>query len=172
MKKQIPNLQSNSRMDNWQGRVVNIFIAPEAGAPMQAVEAARAVPGKGLEGDRYFDGKGSFSRWPGPHREMTLIAEEGLAAMEEETGIAFPAAASRRNVLVRGIPLNDLVDQTFQVGDVQLRGIRLAQPCKYLARITEEAVLPGLVDRGGLRARILTEGTIRVGDVVEEVERV
>jgi len=165
----IQYLKSVIHMDSWQGTVVNVFIAPEAAAAMQAVEAAHAVPGKGLEGDRYFDGNGAFSRWPGPHREVTLIAEEGLAAMAEETGIAFPAAASRRNVLVRGVPLNDLVDRTFQVGEVRMRGIRLAQPCKYLARISEEpAVLPGLVNRGGLRARILTAGTIRVGDVVEE----
>lgn len=153
------------------GTVVNIFIAPEAGAPMQAVESVRAVPGRGLEGDRYFDGEGSFSRWPGSHREVTLIAEEGLSAMEEEMGVAFPAPLSRRNVLVRGVPLNDLVNQTFRVGEVEMKGVRLAQPCKYLARVSDEpAVLPGLVNRGGLRASILTEGVIRVGDAVGEVE--
>jgi MOSC domain-containing protein YiiM len=102
---------------------------------------------------------------------VTLIAEEGLTAMKEEMGVAFPAPLSRRNVLVRGVPLNDLVNQTFRVGEVEMKGVRLAQPCKYLARVSDEpAVLPGLVNRGGLRASILTEGVIRVGDAVGEVE--
>ena len=150
----------------WEGRVVGLFIAPAKGAAMQAVEAARAVPGRGLEGDRYFDGAGSFSRWPGPHRDLTLIAEEDLAAMEAE-GIALAPEASRRNVLVRGVPLADLVRQRFWVGDLEVEGSRLCQPCKYLVRLTgEPRLLPGMIGRGGLRARILTEGTVRVGDVI------
>ncbi len=151
----------------WEGLVVNIFITPKAGAPMQAIEAAHAVPGQGLEGDRYFEARGSFSRWPGPHRDVTLIAEEALAEMARETGTTLAAEASRRNVLVRGVPLNDLIKQRFSVGEVVMEGIRLCQPCKYLARIAgEPGVLPGLVNRGGLRARILSEGVIRVGDTV------
>ena len=154
----------------WDGTVVGIFIAPEAGAPMQAVEAVRAVPGRGLEGDRYFEARGSFSRWPGPHRDVTLIAEEGLAAMMRETGAVLTPEASRRNVLVRGVPLNDLIKKTFAVGAVQMEGLRLCQPCKYLARVSgEPAVLPGLIKRGGLRARIVNEGIIRVGDRVRPV---
>ena len=154
----------------WEGVVVNIFTAPEAGAPMQAVEAARAVPGRGLEGDRYFDARGSFSHWPGPHRDVTLIAEEALAEMTRETSTTLAPEASRRNVLVRGVPLNDLIKQRFTVGDVLIEGVRLCQPCKYLARISgEPGVLPGLIKRGGLRARFLNEGAIRIGDAVRPV---
>ncbi len=152
---------------NGDGAVIRIFIAPEAGAPMQAVETARAVPGRGLEGDRYFEARGSFSRWPGPHRDITLIAEEALAEMARETGETLLPEASRRNVLVRGVPLNDLVKKTFWVGEVQMEGLRLCQPCKYLARHSGiPSVLPGLIRRGGLRARILNEGHIHVGDAV------
>ncbi len=159
-------------MDNekpkWAGTVVALFIAPEAGAPMQAIEAARAVPGHGLEGDRYFEARGSFSRWPGPHRDVTLIAEEALAEMARETGTRLAPEASRRNVLVRGVPLNDLIKQSFAVGGVRMEGLRLCQPCKYLARMSgEPGVLPGLIKRGGLRARILNEGVIHVGDAIE-----
>jgi len=134
---------------------------------MQAVEAVRAVPGRGLEGDRYFEARGAFSRWPGPHRDVTLIAEEALAEMARETGIVLTPEASRRNVLVRGVPLNEWINQTFAVGGVRLQGIRLCQPCKYLARLTgEPGVVRALVNRGGLRARILTEDAIRVGDAI------
>ncbi len=87
-----------------------------------------------------------------------------------ETGATLAPEASRRNVLVRGVPLNDLIKQRFWVGEVEMEGIRLCQPCKYLARIADEpGVLPGLVNRGGLRARVLGEGVIRVGDTVRSV---
>ena len=134
---------------------------------MQPIDAARAVPGRGLEGDRYFDHRGSFSRWPGPHRDLTLIAEEALDEMVQEADVRLAPAQSRRNVLTRGVPLNDLVKETFFVGDVRVQGVRLCQPCKYLVRLTgEPGLLPHLVGRGGLRARILEEGLIRAGDVV------
>lgn len=153
------------------GTLVAIYVTPEAGAPMQSVDAVRAVSGRGLEGDRYFDAQGSFSRWPGPHREVSLIAEEGLAAMTAATGVTLPPDQSRRNLLTRGVALDDFLDQEFLVGAVRLRGIRRCQPCKYLARLTETPeVLPGLVNRGGLRARILDGGLLRIGDVIRPVE--
>lgn len=134
---------------------------------MQPIDAARAVPGRGLEGDRYFDHRGSFSRWPGPHRDLTLIAEEALDEMVQEADVRLAPAQSRRNVLTRGVPLNNLVKETFFVGHVRVQGVRLCQPCKYLVRLTgEPGLLPHLVGRGGLRARILEEGLIRAGDVV------
>jgi len=122
----------------------------------------QAVPGRGLEGDRYFAGEGSFSRWPGPRREVSLIAEEALAEMADATGIVLDAADSRRNLLTRGVPLNDLVRTEFTIGPVRLRGIRLCQPCKRLVRLTghSDDLIPALVDRGGLRAQILTEGVL------------
>lgn len=156
----------------WTGTVVRIFTAPEAGAPMVARDAARAVPGRGLAGDRYFKGEGSFSRWPGPRREVTLIAEEALAEMAEQTGIALDPKESRRNVLTRGVPLNDLARVEFTVGPVRMRGMRQCQPCKRLVRLTDhdESLIPALVDRGGLRARILTEGVIHPGDPIRPSE--
>ena len=151
----------------WRGTIEQLFIAPEAGAPMQSVEAVRAVPDRGLEGDRYFAGIGSFSRWPGSHRALTLIAQEALDELTDATGLILPAAESRRNVLTRGVPLNDLIGHRFFLGEVEVEGVRLCQPCKYLVRLTEmPGLLPGLVNRGGLRARILSEGTLRVGVAV------
>ncbi len=155
----------------WTGTVQALFIASEAGAPMESVETVRAVPGLGLEGDRYYKKRGSFSRWAGSHREATLIAIEALEEMTRETGVILPAEQSRRNILTQGVPLNDLIKQTFWVGPVQMKGIRLCQPCKYLVRLTQiPGLLPGLVHRGGLRAQILTEGVIRLGDGVRPVD--
>jgi len=151
----------------FEGTVISINIAPEAEAPMQSVSAVRAVPGQGLEGDRYFDHKGTFSK-PQPDRELTLIEAEAIEALRSEFHVDFGLSASRRNIVTRGVPLNHLVDKEFWIGDVKARGLRLCEPCSHLQRLSHPKVLPGLVHRGGLRAPILTDGMIRVGELVKE----
>ena len=151
----------------FEGTVVSINIAPEAEAPMQSVSEARAVPGRGLEGDRYFDQKGTFSK-PLPDRELTLIEAEAIEAMERELNVDYGLCDSRRNVVTRGVPLNHLVGKEFWIGEVKARGLCLCEPCSHLQKLSHEKVLPGLVHRGGLRAQILTEGLIRVGESVKE----
>ena len=149
----------------FEGTVVSINIAPEAEAPMRSVSEARAVPGRGLEGDRYFDQKGTFSK-PQPDRELTLIEAEAIEAMKHELNVDYGLSDSRRNLVTRGVPLNHLVGREFWVGEVKARGLRLCEPCSHLQKLSHEQVLPGLVHRGGLRAQILSEGMIRVGETV------
>lgn len=124
------------------------------------------MPGKGLEGDRYFRGEGSFSKNPGGGRQVTLVASEMLDLLEREHGITLAPAETRRNLLTRGVSLNDLVGKDFQVGGVRMRGVRLAEPCNHLERLTQAGVLKGLVHRAGLRADILDEGVLHVGDAI------
>ena len=83
--------------------------------------------------------------------------------------MAFTAADARRNVVTLGVRLNDLVGQEFCVGAVRIRGLRLCEPCSYLAKRSVPEVLKGLVHKGGLRAQILSEGVIGVGDRIEAV---
>ncbi len=142
------------------GRVEAIFLAAEHGVLPAAVDSARAVAGKGLEGNRYFD-EGR------PEAELTLIEAEALERLAAEHGIELSAAASRRNVLTRGVGLNDLVGKRFRVGEVECRGIELCEPCSYLESLTEPGVMRGLVHRAGLNAEILTGGILRPGDPVE-----
>ncbi len=151
----------------FEGTVISINIAPEAEAPMQSISEVRAVPGQGLEGDRYFDHKGTFSK-PQPDRELTLIEAEAIEALRKEFQVDFGLSASRRNIVTRGVPLNHLIDKEFWIGDVKARGLRLCEPCSHLQRLSHPKVLPGLVHRGGLRAQILTEGIIRIGEVVKD----
>lgn len=128
------------------------------------------MAGRGLEGDRYHAGKGTFFE-PGKNgQELTLIEEESLAALERETGVELPWADARRNVVTEGIDLNVLVGRRFHVGAVECVGRRLAEPCAHLARLTEPGVLRGLVHRGGLRADILEDGDISVGDAVGAID--
>ncbi len=133
---------------------------------MRSVDRVRAIPGKGLEGDRYFEASGTYSDSPGPGREITLIESEAIEAMARDNEIAIPAGASRRNVVTRGAPLNHLVGREFDVGPVRLLGVRLCEPCSHLESLTSKGLIAGLVHRGGLRAQILTEGEIRVGDPI------
>lgn len=159
----------------WQGSVVSIHLAPAAAATMESVTEARAVPGRGLAGDRYFLGTGLYSPRPSHGgREVTLIEVEAVRALLDgvqnaeghRLGIKLSPAETRRNIATVGVPLNHLVDREFWVGPVLMVGTRLCEPCKHLEGLTQQGVMGGLIHRGGLRARILNEGVIRVGDAV------
>jgi len=152
---------------SMQGSVVEIWTACDAGSPMQAQESATAIADVGLSGDRYGTQDGSFSRPDdGPDRQLTFIAKEELVWLQETHGIDMTAADSRRNILTEGVHLNSLVGQRFSVGEVEVEGMRLCQPCKQLADILGFDFAHLMVNRGGLNCRILTSGTIRVGDAV------
>jgi len=153
-----------------KGHVHSIHVAPRPVAPTQPVREVRAVPGRGLEGDRYFLRTGTFARKEfTPAHELTLIEHEALEALARECSIVLAAGDARRNVVTRGISLNPLVGKTFRIGEVTACGIRLCEPCGHLQNLTPEGTRAGLVHRGGLRAQILTEGVLRVGDVVCDV---
>jgi len=147
--------------------VLQILISPSPDAPMESRDEVHAVPGKGIEGDRYFIGAGTFSPKPQkPDFEITLIEQENISAFAEASGLAFTEKDARRNIVTTGVRLNDLVDREFNVGSVRLKGCRLCEPCDYLAKNTHPQVLKGLLHKGGLRAQILTEGAIHVGDPI------
>jgi MOSC domain-containing protein YiiM len=151
---------------NPTGIVRAIFIAPAAAAPPVAVGSAAIAPGRGLEGDRYFFGAGSFSRWPGEGRAVTLIEEEVIDAVRREHGIDLSDGRSRRNVVTGGIVLSELMGRKFRVGTALLRGARIAAPCRHLERLTAPGVYEALRARGGLRADVVEGGMVRVGDAV------
>ena len=146
-------------------RIVEILVASVLSSAMESRESVRAVPGRGLEGDRYFFGLGTFS--PNPHKpdyEVTLIQKEHIENFQAASALPFTSKHARRNLVSEGVDLNSLVGKDFTVGSVRLRGLRLCEPCNHLAKSTFPAVLHGLVHKGGLRAQILSEGVIQVGD--------
>jgi MOSC domain-containing protein YiiM len=148
------------------GTVEAIYVGERPIVEPAAVDEAEAVPGRGLRGDRYFAGSGTFWADGKSGQDITLVEAEMLEALAAETGVVLGAAAARRNVLTRGIDLNALVGRRFRVGEVECLGQRLCEPCDHLQRLTEPGVLRGLVHRGGLRADVLTPGRIRPGDAV------
>lgn len=149
-----------------QGMVVSIHIASTGSAPMRSVTNIVAVAGRGLEGDRYFSGLGTYSNNPGTGRHVTLIEIEAVEALKREYNVGVAAALCRRNIVTRAVALNHLVEKEFSVGEVVLRGMRLCEPCAYLEKLSASGALRGLIHRGGLRAEILTGGTIRIGDPI------
>lgn len=142
------------------GVVEALVIAPSATAPVQAVAAAAAVPGRGLVGDRYWHGAGTFASGR-PGSALTLVDADVLDELAAARGSAVD---HRRNVVVRGTDLNALVGREFLLGSVRCRGRRLCEPCAHLDRLNGGALLRPMVHRGGLRADILQAGEIRVGD--------
>ncbi|MCU1296430.1 MAG: hypothetical protein JWO91_708 [Acidobacteriaceae bacterium] len=151
----------------WSGNVESIHIAPTAKAPMRAIDQVQALPGIGLEGDRYAKQQGTFFK-PLPDFELTLIEAEALEALNREYDVALSPSESRRNVITRGVALNHLVGKEFKIGEVKIRGIRLCEPCSHLEALTGRPLIKGLRHRGGLRAQILTEGAIRIGQTIRE----
>ena len=147
-----------------EGRIASIHVARTGGAPMETIGNARAVAGRGLEGDRYYEKLGTYSGRPGSGRAVTLIESEALEALKRDYGINIEAAQARRNIVTHAVALNHLVGREFTVGAIRLRGMRLCEPCAYLEKLTGPGILRGLIHRGGLRAEVLFSGMIHVGD--------
>lgn len=151
--------------------MASVHVTARAGEPLVALPEARAVPGRGIEGDRYFLGTGFYSGKPGPDRELTLIEIETVEALRRDHGIDVEPGELRRNVVTEGVPLNHLVGRRFVVGEAVVEGIRLCEPCLHLVEVAgRRQLLSALVHRGGLRARILAGGLIRPGDAVLPVD--
>ena len=153
------------------GSVVSIHITRTAGSPMESIQSVNAVAGRGLEGDRYFTGDGTFSdkdaaSADAPSHEATLVESESVDALNLQLGTNFSAGEMRRNIVTRGVALNHLVGREFQVGGVRLRGIRLCEPCDHLEKLTRKALKSVMLHRCGLRAQIVGSGVLHPGDAI------
>ena len=141
--------------------VIGIYIATEAGAPMQARDAVEVVPGVGILGDRYSTRRGHWSdpRWR--EQQLTLVQAE----VAEELGVGPPEL--RRNLVTRGVQLQGLLGLEFRIGGAVLAGMLPCDPCRYLEDLVgRPGLLRALVGKGGLRARVLQGGRIAVGDPI------
>jgi MOSC domain-containing protein YiiM len=136
-------------MDGMHVEAINIGPSDALGP----VDSVHAIAGQGLEGDRYFAPDGA-----GPGEALTIIEAEAL----EDVGLSGPQ--SRRQVVVRGVRVNDLVGKRFRIGEVECVGVELCEPCLHLQGLTRPGIIKDLIHRGGLRADILSGGTISIGD--------
>jgi MOSC domain-containing protein YiiM len=156
----------------WRGHVLHIHVAPAAAFEMEELQEATLVAGKGIEGDRYFLGQGTYSALPAM-REITLIESEVLDALArndpplQEGPVLLAPEEHRRNLTVRGVPLGHLVGQRFRIGACILRGARINFPCKYLEQLLGRPLYLPLYNRAGLNCAIEQGGVIRPGDIIE-----
>jgi MOSC domain-containing protein YiiM len=153
------------------GIVKAIYIAAEKGEPTLSVDQVHIVPGLGIEGDRYYQLLSNPDKPPKSGRELTLIELEAIEYMRDIEGVQITPEKTRRNIITSGIALNDLVGCEFQIGNVQLRGVRLCEPCQYLADLTDKRILQAMVHRGGLRVEIITEGIISINDIITKMSK-
>ena len=149
------------------GIVVALFTVDRRAVPMKKVEQLYALAGRGIEGDRYFLGTGTYSKKSEPGRQVTLIKSEVLESLKDKLEITMKPEESRRNILTRGIEINDLIGTEFYVGTVRLRAHRITQPCLYLEKLLDQ---PGLYkelwDNGGISCEILCDGVIKERDII------
>lgn len=150
------------------GQVVGIYVSQVKTGPMRSLATATALAGRGLLGDRYAAKAGTFTPRSARLRgyDLTLIESEVLDRVTLSDGSQLSALESRRNLVTRGIDLNALVGREFRIGAVRVMGQRLCEPCVHLQRLTKPGVVAGLVHQGGLRADILADGDIRLGDTI------
>jgi MOSC domain-containing protein len=155
-----------------RGTVEAIALAEQATGPMRVVTQARALAGRGLDGDRYAAKAGTFTPDNDTARgyDLTLIDAEVLDHLTLPDGGKIDYAEARRNVITSGIDLNALVGRRFRVGDAECLGQRLCEPCSHLERLTAKGILRPLIHRGGLRADILTDGQISAGAAIETID--
>jgi MOSC domain len=145
------------------GTIVGIYTAADREAACVSVDRCPVRAGRGIDGDRYATGRGTFWGAERNGQDLTLIESEALQELRDATGIDLEPGAARRNVVTRGIRLEPLIGSLFTIGDVRCRAVRLAEPCAVLQRLTEPGVLRGLVHRGGIRVDVLDDGELRVG---------
>lgn len=149
----------------WQGSVVGIFIAPESAAEMVSLPEVRAFADRGLEGDRFL--RDSWSAVNRSDKAVSLIEDEVLQLAARELGLETIAQKTRRNIVTRGVPLIELLHREFTVGGVRMRGIRLFEPCGHLVKVSRlPGIFKALDHRSGLKAAILSNGLMRVGDKI------
>jgi uncharacterized protein YcbX len=143
------------------GEVVAIFISPVAGDAMQQIEEVQAIAGKGLDGDRYAKGKGSFGQVPGK-RQVTLINSVFFP------GSGFDYIDCRRNIITAGVELMWLIGREFQIGAAKMRGVKYCDPCMRPTKLSgkEKSFKEAFADRGGLVAEIIESGAIKTGDLI------
>ena len=143
-----------------------IIIGAKAKEPLRYVKSVHAIQGKGLEGDRYFYGEGTFNK---PQlsqdvREVSILSYETLAECNKLLESDLDFLDLRRNLIIKHFDPSLLEDKVFTIGTAHFRIVRTCPPCRYLSRLLEKDIMNGLKYIGGYRAMIVQSGIITVGD--------
>ncbi|MBM7807979.1 MOSC domain-containing protein YiiM [Geodermatophilus bullaregiensis] len=151
------------------GSLLEIWLTPVAAAPMRRAPTARLLTGRGLDGDRYALGGGTWAQYPDLEKQLTLIDAADVAAVAAEVGVPLAPGDTRRNLVTTGIDLPSLVGRWFAVGDALLFGAKRCPPCTHLERLTGARLVKAMVHRGGVNAAVFAGAQIAEGAVVRPV---
>jgi MOSC domain-containing protein YiiM len=151
------------------GVLTGIWMTSEAAAPMRRVPSARLLAGRGLEGDRYALGGGTWAQYPDLEKQLTLIDAADVAAVATEVGVPLTPGDTRRNLVTAGVDLPALVGRWFAVGDALLFGVKRCPPCTHLERLTGARLVKAMVHRGGINAAVFAGAPVAEGAVVRPV---
>jgi MOSC domain-containing protein YiiM len=155
--------------DPLTGSVVEIWLTSVAAEPMRRVPSVEAVAGRGLAGDRYALGGGTWAQYPDLEKQVTLIDRDDVAAVAADTSSDLGPGDTRRNLVTAGVDLTTLVGQWFTVGDALLFGMKRCPPCTHLERLTGVRLVKAMVHRGGINAAVFAGGGISEGSAVRPV---
>jgi MOSC domain-containing protein YiiM len=151
------------------GVLTEIWMTSEAAAPMRRVPSARLLAGRGLEGDRYALGGGTWAQYPDLEKQLTLIDAADVAAVAAEVGVPLTPGDTRRNLVTAGVDLPALVGRWFAVGDALLFGVKRCPPCTHLERLTGARLIKAMVHRGGINAAVFAGAPVAEGALVRPV---
>ena len=149
-----------------KGVVEEMYVTAKGSAQMERVEEVHTIEGCGIEGDRYCEGTGFWTRF-GDVCQVTLIEGEDLDYIEDELGIQVKNGEHRRNIITRGIRLDETRKKRFRIGEAILEYDRPRPPCRHVQDLSEPGMTRALKGRGGICARVVTGGLIRAGDAIE-----
>jgi MOSC domain-containing protein YiiM len=168
--------EPGEQMKSTGGTVASLHIAPSAEVPMTALRSAQVVPGRGIVGDRYYFRRGRDATYDKLTCDVTLVEQETIEAIKQQEPAIDPGESARRNIVVCNCDLSRLAGRTFRIGTATLRGlVPRKDPETSLEDAQQNPPQEGVVQaarclllpRPDLRAAILTEGTIAVGDQIE-----
>ena len=142
--------------------VFKIGIAKNDDQRIEEVKQISLIAGKGILGDLH------FHEYNDARKQLTLIESENIDYYNKSFNLNIPYLSFKRNIITKGIQLNDLVGKKLLIGKIELRGIDLCRPCKNLQEILKQNnIIKEFLRKGGLRCEILNNGIINVGDLIK-----
>jgi len=146
-------------------KVFKIGITDKNNKKINEVKSIEVLENKGVVGDRHFD------EFNDPYCQLSLIESENIDFYNSKYNLNIPYVDFRRNIITKGIRLNDLIGKKFLVGNVKVEGIDLCRPCRHLTEIlNQENILKEFLRKGGLRCQILSSSMINVGDNIKVLD--
>ena len=143
-------------------KVFKLGITSNNNKKIEEVETIEVLANKGVVGDRH------FNNYNDPYCQLSLIEAENIDEYNLKFGLNIPYLDFRRNIITKGIKLNDLVGKKLSIGNVEVEGIDLCRPCRHLTEmLDQENILKEFLRKGGLRCQILSSSKIKVGDLIK-----